>query len=205
VSIHRDSKCFNPLAGKLFGKVVFISGPQPDDLMFQSPCGGVVWERMWHPHAHARVFQRFNPLAGESFGKALRALPRLTKQTRTSVSIPLRGSRLGKKFSLELLRLFRTLSFNPLAGESFGKVEGPEFYWGMGLLFQSPCGGVVWESWRICFCSRNASASKVSIPLRGSRLGKVMEPAGNLAIPCFNPLAGESFGKVLMVKMELKI
>jgi len=84
---------FNPLAGESFGKVVKIESDHE------------IWEYC------------FNPLAGESFGKApdVDGAP----GNRQAVSIPLRGSRLGK-ISLAMYNC-------------------------CGVVFQSPCGGVVWE------------------------------------------------------------
>ena len=60
--------------------------------------------------------------------------------------------------------------FNPLAGESFGKEEFTIPISWICFKFQSPCGGVVWESGQCLFCLLRPSS--VSIPLRGSRLGK---------------------------------
>ena len=83
------------------------------------------------------------------------------------VSIPLRGSRLGKNKFKAISASLLVLGFNPLAGESFGKevvldslentaVSIPLRGSRLGKLnecgqrvgkqtFQSPCGGVVWE------------------------------------------------------------
>jgi len=72
--------------------------------------------------------------------------------------------------------------------------------------FQSPCGGVVWE--RVVFQCQQMATLKVSIPLRGSRLGKLTwDWERRLAGESFNPLAGESFGKVhrLALRSSIKL
>ena len=112
--------CFNPLAGKSFGKVCLH----------------------WNPVLR---LEGFNPLAGKSFGKGNNLCD--TKH-RFCVSIPLRGSRLGKFPPQQcwLVNVKRS-GFNPLAGKSFGKVS--HYRQVISLLeteFQSPCGEVVWES-----------------------------------------------------------
>ncbi len=84
--------------------------------MFQSPCGEVVWE------------------SKNSLGA----------NWEEDVSIPLRGSRLGKSFTLFAYD-FGNVSFNPLAGKSFGKGKKEPPSSDIFFKFQSPCGEVVWE------------------------------------------------------------
>ncbi len=137
--------------------------------MFQSPCGEVVWESQKLEIDLIRETNVSIPLRGSRLGKAY---PEVVDYIDNGdVSIPLRGSRLGKSSVVLHEGATKEEGFNPLAGKSFGKGDTSSFRgWNIGK-FQSPCGEVVWES-----CSGNCFwlclSTLVSIPLRGSRLGK---------------------------------
>jgi len=59
-----------------------------------------------------------------------------------------------------------------------------------GVKFPSPCGEVVWERIEKLFVSGPRS-KKVSIPLRGSSLGKYFAEFETWEVLCFHPLAGK--------------